>query len=46
MTIPEIRPPSGVAREGMTRRAPALVGLSSRITWKSSGIVKRNCRRR
>lgn len=33
----------GVASEGMTRRAPAVVAESSSTTWKNSGSVKRYC---
>lgn len=43
ITMPAMSPPSGVARDGIARRAPAFVGLSRRMTWKSSGSVKRNC---
>jgi hypothetical protein len=42
MMIPERRPPMGVAREGMTRRAPALDALSRRTIWKKRGRLKRN----
>lgn len=41
MTMPAIRPPMGVAREGIARRAPAFVAESRRTTWKKRGNMKR-----
>lgn len=34
MMMPAVMAPTGVARDGMARRAPALEGESSRTTWK------------
>jgi hypothetical protein len=42
MTIPAMMEPIGVASEGRARRAPAFVADSIKITWKKSGIMKRN----
>ena len=46
MTMPAISPPMGTPKEGMTIRAPATVGESSRTTWKYSGRAKRYYRKR
>lgn len=42
MMIPEIKPPMGVAKLGIARRAPVFVADSRRDTWNSRGSVKRN----
>lgn len=41
MTVPEMRPPRGMASEGRDRRMPALVAESWRMAWKKSGSMKR-----
>lgn len=43
MTTPAIRPPIGVARDGIASRAPAVVAESSKTTWKKRGRLKRYC---
>ena len=46
MTTPAMTPPIGVARDGIARRAPAVVAESSRTTWKNNGNMNRywnNC---
>lgn len=43
MTKPDITPPTGVAREGIISRAPAVEAESWSTTWKNNGSIKRNC---
>jgi hypothetical protein len=42
MTMPAMRPPIGVARDGIANLAPAFAADSIRMTWNSKGRVKRN----
>jgi hypothetical protein len=42
ITKPAIKPPMGVASDGITRRSPAFDGVSRSTTWKNKGSIKRN----
>ena len=44
MITPAIRPPIGVAKDGIASRAPAVVAESSRTIWKKRGRLKRYCK--
>lgn len=41
ITMPAMRPPIGVASDGIASLAPAVVAESSKTIWKNSGRRKR-----